>query len=168
MSQEIIEEISLNDEVCKGKKYTLFLLARKDYSQYTLLQKLKSRKLSEKSTEIILSWLKKNNYINDEAFAESLVRYRMNNKPMGRFRLNQELKTKGIQAEIREKVINEAFQGNSEKELARNLTREKIFPGKRNIEASDAKKIYHFLIRRGFSSEISKNIFFELIHGEFS
>jgi len=55
----------------------------------------------------------------------------------------------------------------SESDLARKLVGEKISIQKINNPTFDPKKIYNFLIRRGFSTEIARNIFFELINKEF-
>ncbi|MCK5768594.1 MAG: regulatory protein RecX [Candidatus Atribacteria bacterium] len=167
ISEAVIEEIILNDEINRGKKYTLFILSRKDYSKYNIIQKLHTRDLSENSISKIIEWLEENNFINDESFAYSWARYRISNKPVGKFRLNQELKTKGIGKDIRQKVINEIFTGVSESDLARKLVGEKISIQKIINPTFTPKKIYNFLIRRGFSTEIARNIFFELVNKEF-
>jgi len=55
----------------------------------------------------------------------------------------------------------------SESDLARKLVGEKISISEINNSIFDPKKIYNFLIRRGFSTEIARNIFFELVNKEF-
>jgi len=164
----LIEEIVLDDEISRGKKYTLFLLSKMDYSKYKLLQKLRTRNLSEISISKIIKWLEDNNYINDESFSYSWALYRINTKPVGRFRLNQELKTKGIGQEIRKKVINKVFNETSETDLARKLVNQKISLQETDNLAFNPKKIYNFLIGRGFSTEIARDIYFELVNNEFS
>ena len=90
------------------------------------------------------------------------AQFRLQNKPIGRYRLNQELRIKGIKQEIIQKVIDKTYNEIDEITLARNLIEKKIESYKiKNIKIN-AKKIYNFLLRRGFSGEVSKNIFDEL------
>jgi len=90
------------------------------------------------------------------------TQFRLKNKPIGKYRLNQELRIKGIKKEIIQKVIDKTYNEIDEITLARNLIEKKIESSKiKNIKI-DPKKIYNFLLRRGFSGEVSKNIYNEL------
>ena len=90
------------------------------------------------------------------------AQFRLQNKPIGRYKLNQELRIKGIKQEIIQKVIDKTYKEIDEFTLARNIIDQKIESSKiKNIKI-DPKKIYNFLLRRGFSSEVSKNIYNEL------
>jgi len=111
--------------------------------------------------EIIL-WLENKEYINDELFATTWSQSRLQNKPIGRYRLNQELKIKGIDQEIIQKVLDKTYSDIDELTLAKNLINKKIASSKLRNFTLDPKKIYNFLLRRGFSREISKNIYDEL------
>jgi SOS response regulatory protein OraA/RecX len=90
------------------------------------------------------------------------TQFRLQNKPIGRYKLNQELRIKGIKQDIIQKAIDKAYQGIDELTLARNLIKEKVVSSEiKNIKI-DPKKIYNLLLRRGFSIEISRNIYDEL------
>jgi len=90
------------------------------------------------------------------------AQFRLQNKPIGRYKLNQELRIKGIKQDIIQKVVNKTYKEIDELILARNLINEKIVSSEiKNIRV-DPKKIYNFLLRRGFSIETSKNIYDEL------
>ena len=90
------------------------------------------------------------------------AQFRLRNKPIGRYKLNQELRIKGVKQDIIQKVIDKTYIEMDELTLARNLIKEKIVSSKiKNIKVNP-KKIYNFLLRRGFSIEISKNIYHEL------
>ena len=157
-----------NDEVNRGKKYILFILSRRDYTKSEIIKKLNTRELSEKSILKVIKWLEENNYVNDESFAYSWAHYRVSNKPVGKFRLQRELSEKGISRNIREKVICDVFDEISEEELARKLVRQKIGFKDINFLNIEPKKIYNLLIRRGFSADIARDIFFELLNKEFN
>ena len=90
------------------------------------------------------------------------AQFRLQNKPIGRYKLNQELKLKGIKQHIIQKVIDETYNEIDELTLARNLIKEKIVSSEIKNIRIDPKKIYHLLLRRGFSVEVSKNIYHKL------
>ena len=63
-----------SDSASKAYEYAVKLLTRKDYSEYELRQKLKSRCSQSDADEIILR-LQENRYQSDERCAEMLAEY---------------------------------------------------------------------------------------------
>ncbi len=90
------------------------------------------------------------------------AQFRLQNKPIGRYKLNQELRIKGIKQNIIQKIIDKTYNEIDELTLARNLIKEKIVSSEIKNIRIDPKKIYNFLLRRGFSVEVSRNIYDEL------
>jgi len=162
LSDQEIEKIISEDKTTKGKKYLLMLLSRRIYSRYEISGKLKNKGYPEKIIANLIFWLEDNNYINDELFAEMWAQFRLQNKPIGRYKLNQELRKKGIKHDIIQKVIDKTYKEIDELTLAHNLIKEKIVSSQIKNIRIDPKKIYNFLLRRGFSTEISRNIYNEL------
>ena len=162
LSKAEIEKIKVDDEINRGKKFALFLLSKRDYTKYEMSKKLNNKGFSEISLLEVLGWLEENKYIDDESFAFSYAQYRLENKPMGIYRLNYELKTKGIDLKIRQKIINNIYRDIDELALARKIATKKISQIKSGNQTVELKKIYYYLIRNGFSSEISRTIYFEL------
>ncbi|GAH77580.1 unnamed protein product, partial [marine sediment metagenome] len=157
-----IEKIILEDKTIRGKKYLLRLLSRRIYSRYEISRKLNNKGYHENIIATLILWLENNNYINDELFAKMWAQFRLQNKPIGRYKLNQELRLKGIKQDVIQKVIDETYNEIDELTLARNIIKEKIVSSKIKNIRIDPKKIYNFLLRRGFSIEVSKNIYHEL------
>ncbi|MBE3091753.1 MAG: regulatory protein RecX [Candidatus Atribacteria bacterium] len=162
LSDQEIEKIISEDKTIRGKEYLLRLLSRRIYSRYEILKKLNSKGYPENIISNLIFWLEGNNYINDELFAEMWAQFRLQNKPIGRYKLNQELRIKGIKQDIIQKAIDKTYQEMDELTLARNLIKEKIVSSEIKNIRINPKKIYNFLLRRGFSIEISKNIYDEL------
>ena len=162
LSDQEIEKIILEDKTVRGKEYLLRLLSRRIYSRYEILRKLNNKGYPESIISNLVFWLEDNNHINDELFAKMWAQFRLQNKPIGRYRLNQELRLKGIKQDIIQKVIDETYNEMDELTLARNLIKEKIASSEIKNIRIDPKKIYNFLLRRGFSIEISRNIYHEL------
>jgi len=90
------------------------------------------------------------------------AQFRLQNKPIGRYKLNQELRTKGVKQDIIQKVIDKTYKEMDELTLARNLINEKLVSSKIKNIRIDPKKIYNLLLRRGFSGQVSKIIYHEL------
>jgi len=165
LSDQEIEKIILEDKTTRGKEYLLRLLSRRIYSRYEISRKLNNKGYPEKIIANLVFWLEDNNYINDELFAKMWAQFRLENKPIGRYKLNQELRIKGIKQDIIQKVIDKTYDEIDELTLARNLIKEKIVSSEIKNIRIDPKKIYNFLLRRGFSVEVSKSIYHELNNG---
>ena len=162
LSDQEMEKIILEDKTIRGKEYLLRLLSRRIYSRYEILRKLNNKGYPESIISNLIFWLENNNYINDELFAKMWAQFRLQNKPIGRYKLNQELRLKGIKQDIIQKVIDKTYKEIDELTLARNLIKEKIVSSEIKNIRIDPKKIYNYLLRRGFSIETSKNICNEL------
>jgi len=87
---------------------------------------------------------------------------KIKNKPVGRYRLSQELKLKGINQDIVNKVLDKVYGETDELTLAQNLISKKIIAARQKNLPVNPDKIYSFLLRRGFSREISQKIYHEL------
>ena len=162
LSDQEIEKIILEDKTIRGKEYLLRLLSRRIYSRYEISRKLNNKGYPENIISTLIFWLENNNYINDELFAEMWAQFRLQNKPIGSYKLNQELRLKGIKQDIIKKIIDKTYNEIDELTVARNLIKDKIVSAKIKNISIDPKKIYNFLLRRGFSIEISRNIYHEL------
>ncbi|MBC8388445.1 MAG: regulatory protein RecX [Actinobacteria bacterium] len=162
LSEQEIGKIISEDKTERGKAYLLRLLSRRIYSKYEISRKLNNKGYPEKIIANLIFWLENNDYINDELFASMWAQSRLQNKPIGRYKLNQELRTKGIQQDIIQKVIDKTYKEMDELTLAHNLIKEKIVASEIKNIRIDPKKIYNFLLRRGFSRGISKRIYDEL------
>ena len=138
------------------------LLSRRIYSRYEISRKLNSKGYPKNIIATLFLWLENNKYINDELFAEMWAQFRLQNKPIGRYKLNQELRIKGIKQDIIQKAIDKTYKEIDELTLARNLIKDMIVSSEIKNIRINPKKIYNFLLRRGFSIEISKNIYNEL------
>lgn len=162
LSDQEIEKIISEDQTIRGKEYLLRLLSRRIYSRYEILKKLKNKGYTENIVSNLVLWLENKNYINDELFAEMWAQFRLQNKPIGSYKLNQELRLKGIKQDIVKKIIDKTYNEIDELTVARNIIRDKIVSAKIKNIRIDPRKIYNFLLRRGFSIEISRNIYHEL------
>ena len=141
------------DSLEKAKNYAFLLLKFRLRSENEIRQRLKKKKFDTQIIENVVSFLKDKGFINDNYFAKTWVESRIK-KPLGLRRLKEELKIKGIDKEIIEERINEIKKNYPEEEIIASIARERLKRIK-DIDPQKAKKrIYAYLLRRGFSPDI--------------
>ena len=102
--------------------------------------------------EVVIAKLKEQKYLNDTSYAESYSRFRRENEKFGRMRVVQDLKVKGVHADIIDKTVGAAYQDVNEEQLAREyLQRKRIGkPATRH----QAAKVFRSMVRAGFGSRV--------------
>ena len=141
------------DPLQEAKEYAFLLLKFRMRSEKELASRLKKKKFDDQIINETLSFLKDKDFIDDNYFAKTWIESRIK-KPLGIRRLRQELKLKGVDKEIIDRQIEEVKKGYSEEDVVLALAREKIKRIK-GIDPYKAKRrIYAYLLRRGFSPEI--------------
>ena len=122
-------------------------------SEREIYERLKKKKFDQLIIQDTLSFLKDKQFIDDNLFAKAWITSRKN-KPLGFRKIRQELKLKGVSPEIINSQIAEAARNYSESDEILKVA-EARFNRLKNIEPDKAKKrVYAYLLRRGFSPEI--------------
>jgi regulatory protein len=102
--------------------------------------------------EAVVSRLKAQRYLNDTSYAESYSRLRKENDKFGRLRVVQDLKIKGVHADIIDTAVHAAYDDVNEEQLARAFLR------RRRITKPEGQKqaarVFRALVRAGFSSRV--------------
>lgn len=142
----------------KAKNYAFLLLKFRSRSEKELYRRLKKKKFDDNVIKETLSFLKEKNFINDIEFAKAWIAARLK-KPLGLRRLRQELNLKGVNKEIIDNAITEVKENYNEKEAVEKIVGEKF----RKLKGVEPKKvrrrIYAYLLRRGFSADVVMEVF---------
>ena len=142
----------------KAKQASFRLLSYRARSAKELSERLKRKGFSEQVINKVVSRLKEIDYINDLKFAYLFVEDRIKHNPKGRILLKIELKRKGLEEEVVDKVLQEKLPPEKEEELAFNLAQKK-WRRRKDVEENKRKQqIYALLTRRGFSISLAKEI----------
>lgn len=137
----------------KAKNYAFLLFKFRPRSEKELSQRLKNKKFDDRTIKDIVRFLKEKVFLDDSSFARAWIESRLK-KPFGLRRIRQELKLKGIDEQIITSHIAAAKKDYSEEEIVKKITKEK-FSKVRNLEVDKAKRrIFSYLIRRGFSPDV--------------
>jgi len=137
----------------KAKNYAFLLLKFRLRSEKELRQRLEKKKFSEEIIEKAISSLKDKGFIDDNYFAKSWIESRIQ-KPLGIRRLKQELIIKGVDKAIIASQINEIKEDYPEEEIVIRIAKNRLNKLKGCDPQKARKRIYAYLLRRGFSPEI--------------
>lgn len=141
----------------KAFDYSLKLLAIQKRTVRQLGHKLVEKKFEPTVVQKVLSSLLEKRLLNDEEFAQTYVANQLAQHPYGRLRVARTLKSKGLSEEVVHKAVSEMdsnYEYNAALELAqgKSETLRGIDLGRRR------KKIYDFLVRKGFRFDICRDV----------
>ncbi len=157
LSQAQYEYILYEVVAKRAKKRVLYLLEKMDRTEHQIREKLKANQYPECCIEIAIEYAKSFHYLDDYRYACTFVRYHM--EKYSRIQIKQKLLSKGISRENAELAI-EAEYISEEREQIRALLEKKKFQGQTS-NTTEFRRIYQFLLRRGFnSSDILKEMKF--------
>ena len=145
----------------KGKQIAYRFLSYRPRSKKEVERKLKEKKISGENIVSIISLLEKYNYLNDREFTLNWLRYRMENRPLGRRSLEYELREKGVDSEIIKDSLDEVYTGEfDEYEVAVRLAEKKI-ASLRKVKTEDnivKRRLFSYLHRKGFSYDTIERV----------
>lgn len=148
VSESVYSEIVNEIIVKRAKSRCLHLLESMDRTESQLRTKLRQNFYREEIIDEAVDYVKSYGYIDDERYARNYASGRSGSR--SRKQIQMELRNKGIQQEI----VGRALEGleYSESELIEKLIKKKrVDPESATKE--EKRKLYGFLMRKGFSSE---------------
>jgi len=131
------------------------LLAAKPRSIAGLRERLlQGRGVTEKVVEEVIARLKEYGYLDDERFALSYASLKVKQRPIGRRRLQQELKTKQVPNAVADEALNLVYAETSEVELIDRAIEKRIRLRGQPKTRLEAKSLFDHLLRQGFAFEL--------------
>lgn len=153
LNEKQFSEIRDSDEFNFGKKTAYDYLSYKARSKKDVYNKLKEKKISEKSIKKIIDYLEDLKYIDDKSYAKIYLETGLSGKPAGKKLLLLKLLKKGIDKELAEEVLNENLNDEAETENAKKLLLKYIPKIKQKDKYEIKKKCFTYLMSRGFDYE---------------
>ena len=130
--------------------YAFYLISHKMYSKKSLTEKLIQKGFQADDVENTINKLVRLNYVNDEKFADELIKY-LTSKGKGPFYIKNELKQQGIDNEIISKLLDNKTEEEPYLQII-NIMKKK-YPKFNGNDRNEIRKIAMFFQRRGFSSQ---------------
>ena len=133
--------------------YAYKLLSRRAYTRLGMARKL-SASGKAGNVETVLDRLTESGYLDDRAFAQNYIQSRFASHPSGRRLLEMKLRAKGIPTTAIREVLDE-IKPEAEEAAAQDLAKKKAAILKNLEPIARKRRIFQFLINRGFSSKIA-------------
>ena len=142
--------------------YALWLLGRRQYTEFQITKKITDKfKPDPELVKKIIDRLKELRYLDDADFVKSWLNYRTQSSPRGRFKLQYELKQKGIGKDLLQKVIQDTEF--DETMACKDAARRKLKLLKKSLTRQQRQqKLGLFLTARGFAWDTIKQALAEL------
>lgn len=153
----------LNEEMyMKAKNKALNILAKADQSEKKVREKLSSD-FEDDTINMVIEFLKKNNFINDDILAQKIVNTNVNLNRCGKNRIKQNLYNKGIDKQSIDEAISD-IDTDVEFENAMYLAKKRYDRVKKEDKRKIYQKISQHLAYKGFSYDIIKRVLDKLLN----
>jgi regulatory protein len=134
-------------------------LMRRAHSVKEMKQKLTRRSDNELLVRVVLARLKENGQLDDERYAQQFTRNRTQSRKQGKFRIQRELRARGVSDRLIDSALEESGAQNDQAAMVRQRIERKLksYRGRKGAENIDDKtiaSIYGSLLRAGFPSDV--------------
>ncbi len=129
-------------------KRAVHLIERQERTERQLREKLSLSEYPEEAVEDAVSYVKKRRYLDDERYTRTFIRFHQTER--SKMRLKSDLIKRGVSKDVIERCIEEEFSSD-EKAQIRALLEKKGF-SQSEADRNESRKMYQFLMRRGFRS----------------
>jgi regulatory protein len=131
------------------------LLAAKQRSVEELRERLlEGRGATKAVVEEVIERLREYGYLDDARFAQSFASLRVQQRPIGRQRLERDLWLKKIDKTTIEAALDQVFEVMPENDLIDRALEKRIRLRGRPKTRAEAKKLFDHLLRQGFAFEL--------------
>lgn len=153
-----LDKLLLDEQYSKAFDKALRFLGYRPRSEKEIKDKLTLKDFHPKIIDKVIKELKGKGLLNDEEFSRLWIKSRKSLRPSGKYILERELKQKGIDKEIIDKIMAKEINEDEELNLALQAARKKKKGYKRLPQLKFNQKMSQFLARRGFSWNIIKKV----------
>ena len=131
------------------------LLAARPRSVAELRERLLRRKnTDEEVVETVIARLREYGYLDDERFAFSYASHKVKQKPVGRRRLERDLKFKKIDNAVANEALEMVFAETPEEQLIDQAIAKRLRIRGKPKNRAEAKSLFDHLLRQGFEFEV--------------
>jgi regulatory protein len=115
---------------------------------------LKRKDTNEEVVEAVIARLREYGYLNDERFAFSYASYKVKQRPVGRRRLEQDLKFKKVDSSVADEALDMVFCETPEEQLIDAAIAKRLRIRGKPKNRLEAKSLFDHLLRQGFDFEL--------------
>jgi regulatory protein len=148
-------ECGIEEKILTRARNTAYrLLTYRARSRKELEEKLRDREFGDAVIEVVVANLIRLGYVNDLEFARQWAAGRIRLRGLGRRRIEQELRNKGISRDVVQETLRAVFEDSPETNIAQQEAEKKLRSLARFAPEVRRRRLAGHLERRGFPPEI--------------
>ncbi len=153
------QQLLVEDAVGEARELALNYLSYKPRTTSEVQRRLEREDYRPAVVEEVIAYLEEHEYLNDRTYARLFAEERFAGRGYGPYRVQQDLRKRGISQDTIDWAIGEVFDPESVRGEARRQA-EKRWPklAYEDDPRKRAKKLYDFLARRGYPFEVVKDV----------
>jgi regulatory protein len=153
LDPEELEAARVAGERALAMNRALNFLGYRARSEKEVRDRLRRYGYGEETVAAVVGRLEELGYLDDEDYARLVAREKA--RRYGPRRISAQLRRSGVDAELAQGVVDEEFAGRSEVEEARSAAARRY---NRGGSEAEARRVYGFLVRRGYSAEVCAEV----------
>lgn len=159
----LLDKLVREEEKWAAREYLFRILSRRDHSGQELKTKALKKGYPASCLDELIEELKDKGYVDDFTFARKYAadKYEFNN--WGPFKIQSQLYSKGISREMAARALDEVFGDEHTAGTLKELVEKRKRRFRREPEEKRKKKIFAYLMRKGYDSETIWKTMDELI-----
>jgi regulatory protein len=154
-----LAKVAKSESETRAKNIAVNYLSYRKRSAKEIRDHLIRKGIDRESSEKVVRDLQSAGILDDREFARSFIKDRLLRKPAGLALLRRQLTAKGIASETAEEILEELVSPQLQQKAAMELVRRRLQLARRSLSGLDEdkrkKRLIDFLLRRGFSYEIT-------------
>lgn len=150
IAAERLGALARGDQAEKAREVAYAYLAHKPRTRAEVRRRLQRADVRESVIDDVLVRLEEQGYLDDGDYAEEYARQRRE-RGYGPYRVRSDLKQRGVDAELIERAVDEAYEPEALRRTARTLAEKRWNRlSREDDERRRRKKVHDYLARRGF------------------
>ena len=150
---DFVPAVGLQSDELRRKTFerAVKLLAAKPWSVAELRERLlRAKGADEEIVSTVISRLQEYGYLNDERFAFGYASYKVRQKPVGRRRLERDLKFKKVESGVANEALEMVYAETPEEQLIDQAMAKRLRIRGQPKNRTEVKSLFDHLLRQGF------------------
>ena len=160
------KEVLRRSKLFDARLIAVRLLSYRPRSRAEIVRRLKTKGFEREIIDQVIEKLEGLGYVDDAGYARSLAQNMARSGKYGPRAIRQKLRSRGLPAELVREAVEEASGEMDEYETARELAERRIERLRSVDPAKRRQRLYAFLIRRGFSADVVRDVVSHVLPAE--
>ena len=148
-----------NEMFMTAMNKAMALCAARESCQGEITAKLRSWGINEYDSTRIIDRLKKDNFINEERYANGFVKDKFNYNKWGRLKISAQLRAKNIPGDLIKKALDTL-----DNEIYKKTISDLLISHRRSVKAKNQYDLKAKLLRYGLSKGFESSLLYELLN----